>query len=133
MPKTVVVIDDDQDDLEVMREALHHIDPTLLCISFIYPEEAIRLLSKELILLPDYIFIDINMPRITGDECLRQLRDIQELKQTPIIMFSTSMPDEIGSSLLKKGANSAFQKPYKVSEYHTILRSIIYQSPSAVA
>ena len=56
MPKTVVIIDDDSDDLEIMKEALSHVDSSLLCISFVYPDEAIRLLARELILLPDYIF-----------------------------------------------------------------------------
>lgn len=66
MRKTIVIIDDDSDDLDTMKEALRQIDPLILCISFLYPEEALRLLSKELILLPDYIFVDINMPKISG-------------------------------------------------------------------
>ena len=101
MPKTVVIIDDDSDDLEIMKEALSHVDSSLLCISFVYPDEAIRLLARELILLPDYIFIDINIPRISGQECLATLRKIKEFDDVPIIMYSTSMPSAV-SELLKK-------------------------------
>jgi CheY-like chemotaxis protein len=126
MPKTVVIIDDDSDDLEIMKEALTQVDSSLLCISFVYPDEAIRLLSKELILLPDFIFIDINIPRISGHECLRQLRSIREFDSIPIIMYSTSMPTVVAQSLRLKGANFTFQKPFEFADYVTVLERIIY-------
>lgn len=131
MPKTVVIIDDDSDDLEIMKEALSHVDSSLLCISFVYPDEAIRLLGKELILLPDYIFIDINIPRISGQECLSTLRRIKEFDEVPIIMYSTSMPSTVADLLKKKGANFAFQKPFEFNGYITILERIIYGNNAA--
>jgi CheY-like chemotaxis protein len=126
MPKTVVLIDDDSDDLEIMKDALTQVDASLLCISFVYPDEAIRLLSKELILLPDFIFIDINIPRISGPECLSRLREIHEFKEVPIIMYSTSMPERVAQSLRKNGANFTFQKPFEFNDYVRILERIIY-------
>ena len=128
MPKTVVLIDDDSDDLEIMKDALTQVDASLLCISFVYPDEAIRLLSRELILLPDFIFIDINIPRISGPECLSRLREIHEFKEVPIIMYSTSMPDGVAQRLRKNGANFTFQKPYEFNDYVRILERIIYGS-----
>jgi CheY-like chemotaxis protein len=128
MPKTIVIIDDDSDDLDIMKEALGQVDPSLLCISFVYPDEAIRLLGKELILLPDYIFIDINIPRISGQECLSYLREIKEFDNIPIIMYSTSMPSQVSQVLMKKGANFTFQKPFEFKDYITILERIIYGS-----
>lgn len=85
MARTVVIIDDDSDDLDIMRETLNQIDPTFVCISFIFPDEAIRVLKNNLIFKPDYIFVDINMPKITGIECLTELRAIDDLLETPII------------------------------------------------
>jgi len=131
MPKTVVIIDDDSDDLEIMKEALTHVDSSLLCISFVYPDEAIRLLAKELILLPDYIFIDINIPRISGHECLTTLRKIKEFDDVPIIMYSTSMPANVSDSLKKSGANFTFQKPFEFNDYVNILERIIYGTHAA--
>jgi CheY-like chemotaxis protein len=72
--KTVFLIDDDPEDLQFMRDALNRVDSSILCVSFVYPDEAIKLLTKELIVLPDYIFLDMNMPKITGEDCLRHLR-----------------------------------------------------------
>ncbi len=125
MPKTVVIIDDDADDLEIMRDALAHIDPTFLCMGFGYPDEAIHLLSTELILLPDFIFIDINIPRISGRECLLQLRSMTEFDKVPIIMYSTSMPPSVAETLTRDGASFAFQKPFGFHDYIEILQRIV--------
>lgn len=125
MPKTVIIIDDDSDDLDIMKEALMQVDPSLLCICFVYPDEAIRLLSNELILLPDFIFIDINIPRLPGPECLSLLREIRDFDQVPIIMYSTSMPDPVAETLKKSGATFTFQKPFEFNGYINILDRII--------
>lgn len=129
MPKTVVIIDDDSDDLDVMQEVLSQIDPTLRCISFLYPDEALRFLGNELIPVPDYIFIDINMPRITGEECLSELRKIDVFKPIPIIMHSTSIFESRSQWLLENGATYTFQKPFKMNDLKVVLESIIYGTP----
>ena len=125
MAKTIILIDDDPDDLFLLKESIGKIDPTLLCISFIYAEEAVELLSRELLVLPEYIFIDINMPKKTGTECLVDLRKNGELKNVPIIMCSTSMPETVSRNLLSLGANFTFQKPFTVNEYLITLRKIL--------
>jgi CheY-like chemotaxis protein len=125
MSKTIVIIDDDSDDLDIMKEALNQIDPSILCICFVYPEEAVRLLGKELVLLPDYIFVDVNMPKITGVECLYELRKIPEFMATPIIVYSTSMSEKVSDDILDMGATYTLQKPYSINDYVTALECII--------
>jgi CheY-like chemotaxis protein len=123
--KTVFLIDDDPDDLQFMKDALNRVDSTILHVSFLYPEEAIKLLTKELIVLPDHIFIDMNMPKLTGEDCLRQLRTNNRFLAVPIIVYSTSMPKEVSDRLLKAGANYTFAKPNTEKEYTVMLGSII--------
>lgn len=126
MAKTIIIIDDDPDDLDIMKHAINSIDTSLLCISFIYPEEALRvLLSKELVVQPDYIFIDINMPRLTGDKCLKTLRDHIEFNHIKIILYSTSMPETVAEALKLAGANFVFEKPVRIKTYTDILKNII--------
>jgi CheY-like chemotaxis protein len=122
--RTAFLIDDDSDDLEFMRDALRRLDPSIQYMSFVYPEEAINLL-KELIVLPDYIFIDINMPKINGEDCLRLLRADQKFKTTPIILCSTSMPDDVSQKLLRAGANFTFAKPNTESGYNSLLEGVL--------
>jgi CheY-like chemotaxis protein len=124
--KTVFLIDDDPEDLQFMRDALNNVDSSILCVSFVYPEEAIKLLTRELIALPDYLFIDINMPKINGEDCLRRLRTNEKFLTIPIILYSTSMPKEVSEKLLKAGANFTFAKPNTQREYRQVLESIIF-------
>ena len=53
MHRTIVLTDDDQDDLDVMKEAIDQVDSTRLSISFLQSEQAFRLLSQELVVLPE--------------------------------------------------------------------------------
>jgi len=126
MSKTVIIIDDDQDDLDIMKEAIHRVDASLLCIDFIYAEEALRvLLSKQLVVRPDFIFIDINMPGMTGDKCLKILRSDIEFDDSEITLYSTSMPDTVAEALKASGANFVFEKPVRLKGYSDILQSIL--------
>lgn len=128
MNKTVVIIDDDADDLDIMKDMLESVDPTVLCVSFRYPDEAIRLLTKDFAILPDYIFIDVNMPRLTGKQCLDELRKARALDESIISMYSTSMPAPVAQALLEKKANYAFQKPNALVALRNVIEAIIFKT-----
>jgi CheY-like chemotaxis protein len=69
----VLLIDDDRDDFEIFSEALRKFDPEVKCEHSIDGEAAIGLLNS-MTYLPDYIFLDINMPRMDGKECLSKIK-----------------------------------------------------------
>ena len=123
MQKTVVLIDDDPDDLYMMREAINNIESTVNCVEFSYPDEAVQSLTEGAV--PNYIFIDINMPRKSGVECLLDLQRIVRLKGVPMIMCSTSMPEKTKAEVLQLGAKFAFQKPVSLNEYLVLLKRIL--------
>lgn len=127
--KTVVLIDDDPDDVDIMQEALLRLDNSVVYIPFMDPCEALQAVTHELVLLPNYIFIDINMPGLTGDKCLTEFRKHAHLNDVVITMFSTSMPHQVAESLKKDGANFAFQKPSRFEEYEAILTEIFQAQP----
>ena len=125
MSKTIVLIDDDPDDLDILRETLRKVEPSTQCISFLYPDEAIRAITDELIVIPDYILIDMNMPRKTGLECLRELRAQREFDETPIIMYSTTISQTVREALMKAGATHVFQKPSKYEAWASVLEKVL--------
>lgn len=128
MARTIILIDDDPDDLDIIKQAIASVDQNLLCISFIYSHEALRvLLGKELVVMPDLILIDINMPGITGDKCLKSLRDDQFFDDVFIAMYSTSMPDTVSEALKQLGADYTFEKPVRISAYAKIIAHIVEQ------
>ena len=125
MYKTLVVIDDDVDDLNIMKDIIKDVDPTIRCTSFLYSEEAIRLIIKEWMVVPDYIIIDMNMPLKNGQECLIDLRKHELLDNTAIIIYSTTVVPALRSELLANGATHVFQKPVTINDWHTIVRKLI--------
>ena len=125
MKNIAVLIEDDLEDLESLESALKTVDPTIFCICCIHSDEAVRVISEELKTLPQYIFIDVNMSRKTGAECLACLRGRNELNACKVIMFSVVMPQTVGDSFMSLGADFAFQKPSSAFGYNDIVRDIM--------
>jgi CheY-like chemotaxis protein len=125
MSKTAILIDDDHDDLEFLQEAICKIDNSVKCIPYLFCDEALDELSTNPPFLPHYIFIDVNMPRLDGQQCLIALRKNSMFDHSIITVLSTSMPPSVAKHLKENGANFTFQKPNKFDEYHHILTHIL--------
>jgi len=82
-------VDDDSDDRNMFCWAIRKIDPGIQCIEIENAEKAIEFLRLSDI-FPDFIFMDINMPRINGYECVQEIHGFPNLKNTQIIMYSSS-------------------------------------------
>jgi CheY-like chemotaxis protein len=123
--RTAILIDDDQDDLDLLKEAIYARDPSMKCICFVYPNEAIRVISEELIVVPHFVFLDINMPRMRADECIKILRNLREFDDTIITVLSTSVPPDAQKVMKELGANHVFQKPNKFDGYDKILSTVV--------
>ena len=87
--KTILLVEDDKDDQEFFVEALSQISNTSLFGIANDGVEALQQLN-ELKSLPDMIFMDINMPRMNGIECLKEIAKSSRAKNIPVIMLSTS-------------------------------------------
>lgn len=85
---TILNVDDDPEDIEIFCDAVRDIDPTIICLVANTAEEALQILGSD-IELPEYIFLDINMPKIDGNACLREIKKDKRLAQIPVIMYST--------------------------------------------
>jgi CheY-like chemotaxis protein len=122
--KTAVLIDDDRDDLEFLEEAIKQVDNSVRCISYLFCDDALNKILTNSSGVPNYIFIDMNMPRLDGTECLRELRREPKLKNVPIAILSTSMPSPVARTLRENGATFTFQKPIRFEDYQEILKPI---------
>ena len=85
---TILNVDDDIEDIEIFCDAVSEIDPSIICLVAKSAEEALKILNSELE-LPAYIFLDINMPKVDGNACLREIRKDKRLSTIPVIMYST--------------------------------------------
>lgn len=106
MSKLLLCIDDDEEDLDILDEALHEISDSFTCVRAFSGREALILLQST---IPDYIFLDINMPKMNGFEVLRLIRRQPKLDKVPVIILSTAIANE--NELKKEGANQCMIKP----------------------
>ncbi|HEX2608236.1 MAG TPA: response regulator [Flavisolibacter sp.] len=91
-PTIILHIDDDTDDLELVKEAFTEIDPSLVLWQSNKGEDALVLLqqSKESGNLPAMIILDMNMPPLNGKDILLEIRNIPEFAAIPVTLFTTS-------------------------------------------
>lgn len=131
--RRIVIIDNDTEDLETLEGNIKQIDPSAVCLSFVFSDEALRALSEEFIHVPDYIFIDVNMSRISGPDCLAYLTQVPRLSAVKIVMFSGVMPPAVGEAFVKLGAAAYFQKPLLDADYRRRLQNIFKLDEVAVS
>ena len=85
----VLYAEDDIEDLDDFGEMMHSIDPLVECINTRNGLETIEFLENANI-LPDFIFLDINMPSMDGKSCLRNIRKDERFNSIPVIIYTTS-------------------------------------------
>jgi CheY-like chemotaxis protein len=119
----VLNVDDDQEDREFFCDALREIDPSITCLIAGSGMEALSLLQK-VKPLPDYIFLDINMPMMDGKQCLKALKSLAELESIPVIMYSTSTDTREIQECYKLGAEDFLIKPHSFEKLVNDLNSI---------
>jgi CheY-like chemotaxis protein len=96
-------VDDDVEDIEIFCEAIKALDSSIKCLIAQNGKKAMDILHAEL--LPDFIFLDINMPVINGKSILTEIRKNKKFENTPVVMYSTTVnPAEI-EEYKKLGAN----------------------------
>jgi iron complex outermembrane receptor protein len=122
---TAFLIDDDMDDHEIFSYAMEKADENVQCVFANDGIHALEKINSEEAFVPDFIFIDVNMPRMNGRQCLLELKKIDRLKNTPVFMYSTSAdPNEIEENI-KLGATDFIIKPSDVNDLSGILRRIV--------
>lgn len=112
--KTCLLVDDDEDDKEIFCMALSETDPSIRCLVASDAVEALKML-RDPAFVPDYIFLDLNMPLMSGKECLQEIRKLPHLKKTPVIIYSTSASHRDIQETRDLGASSFITKPPQIS------------------
>ena len=110
-----MIIDDDADDRFFFKDAVTKMSSSIHFVEANGCEDAIGLL-RTTEQLPHYIFLDINMPRLDGRECLRQLKIDAKLKHIPVVMYSTSFSEETIREFQQLGASNYLIKPTDINK-----------------
>ena|SRR5688572_13583936 len=130
----IFLAEDDADDRVFFEEALKEVTiPTQLTLA----RDGLELMSNLETLTehppPQVIFLDLNMPRKNGFDCLKEIRETPKLKNIPIVIFSTSANSNAIESTYSLGANYYICKPRSfpllVKAIETVLTLDMWQIP----
>lgn len=123
----ILLADDDTDDCLFFKQALEKL-PLYTHLNTVHDgEQLMKLLVFETNTLPDVLFLDLNMPRKSGFECLAEIKHNEKLKLLPVIVFSTSYDHDRVTSLYQNGAQYFMRKPAAFSQLKNIIHLALTQ------
>lgn len=124
-PYHVFLIDDDEDDRDLFEDALMEISTKTRVVTFGNGIELFNFIKNENNQPPQIIFLDLNMPMMSGEECLQKIRENPRFRNLPVVIFSTSIVDPLVNRVKSLGASLYVKKPSSFSSLKSILESCI--------
>jgi CheY-like chemotaxis protein len=127
--KLILLVDDNPDDIDLTLRAFRKTD---LPCEFVVARDGVEALaylqgSHSSMDLPQFVLLDLKLPRMDGLEVLRQVREDPRTRLVPVVMLTSSTePDDITRCYVG-GANSYIKKPVDFNEFiETIQRLGVY-------
>lgn len=127
--RRLLVVEDSEADVELFREALGDVEPTVALEVVRDGEDALDLLHRRGrhhdAIRPDLVVLDLNLPRTSGLEVLQALREDEdpELRRLPIVVFTTSRSPSDVSTAYDLQASSFVTKPTAFEQYLAVVGS----------
>ncbi|HYV93284.1 MAG TPA: response regulator [Chitinophagales bacterium] len=128
-PFRILIADDDHDDIVIVREVLSALGDLIQLDHVVDGQSLIDLLlmrkNQREIPIPDLIFLDLNMPRKSGLETLRELKGDKELCEIPVTVLSTASDRRQIGEVYALGANCYITKPAHYNDWLIIMRGLL--------
>lgn len=109
-PIHIFLVEDDAEDQQLFADALMEISENIRLSILNNGEELLTKLRKATH-LPDMIFLDLYMPVMNGETCLKKIREEKQWDSLPVLLFSTTFDLGLIERLFDLGANRYLQKP----------------------
>jgi CheY-like chemotaxis protein len=122
---SILLADDDEDDRFFFKDAFEEIK---IQTNLEFVHDGMQLMdylmnpNNE---LPDILFLDLNMPKKTGKECLIEIKKTEHLKNIIIAIYSTSSSEEDIEDTFVQGANIYIKKPSDFNALKKIVNEVI--------
>jgi DNA-binding response OmpR family regulator len=117
----ILLIDDDNEDCYIFKLVVNGINPA---ITVACNHECEGILDTIESFQPQLIFLDINLPRINGHNCLKLIKDSRH-RNTPVVMYSSSFYEKDINVAYGLGASLYFGKTGKLDELKASMNSIL--------
>lgn len=121
----ILIADDDEDDRTFFSEALMEQKMNNKLTMFKDGKELIDYLSNPDITMPHILFLDLNMPYMTGFECLKTIRANVRFKDVSIAIYSTSSSEKDIEETFVEGANIYIKKPNDFTKLKKVIREVL--------
>lgn len=125
-PIHIMLADDDEDDRLFFKEAFEEVKIKYKISTFNDGEQLMDYLYEANNPLPDIIFLDLNMPRKSGIECLKEIRNNDRLKKISVAIYSTSSSEQDIEDTFVSGANVYIKKPNDFNMLKKILSDVVH-------
>lgn len=106
----ILLADDDEGDRLIFEEAMGELELNLKVQTVNNGMQLMEYLTKSTI-LPHLVFLDLNMPRKNGLECLKEIRSNEKFAAISIAIYSTSALEKDIEETFRNGANVYIKKP----------------------
>lgn len=124
-PLTVFLAEDDPVERALFVEAVREIDTAIECRTVNDGEAAMDFLTNPENEVPDFIFLDLRMPKIGGEKCLELIRQDLRLKDVPVIIFTTTQEVAISKNLMTLGASHFMSKPTDIDDIYFLISQVL--------
>lgn len=120
----IFLAEDDDDDRDFFNAALESIESDVELITANNGEQVMNFFKMKKP-LPDFVFLDINMPKADGIECLRYIKKLYPSSELPVIMLSTASSEKVISLSHQNGASIYIEKPSQFKHLITFINYCI--------
>lgn len=121
----ITLADDDEDDRLFFIDAFEELKINTIVNTFNNGKELLNYLNHSDTILPNIIFLDLNMPILNGIECLKEIKLNDKFKDIVIAIYSTSASDQDVEDTFVLGANIYIKKPSNFDNLKKILANIV--------
>lgn len=126
----IFLADDDDDDRDFFNIALESLNYNYELTTANNGEQVIDYFKKGEN-IPDLVFLDINMPKADGIECLVKIKELYPAKGPTVIMLSTSSSEKTIAMSRQYGASVYIEKPNQFSQLSQFLNYCLHDLKNA--
>jgi CheY-like chemotaxis protein len=127
-PIHILLVEDNPGDADLTMETLEsgklHVDITVVMDGEAAISYMLRTPPFENAGIPDLILLDLNLPKMSGQEVLAQLKRHDALRSIPIVILTSSDAERDIVKSYQLGANCYVTKPVGLDAFQTIVRSV---------
>lgn len=121
----IILADDDEDDRLFFTDAFEELKINTKVNTFNDGVELMNYLNQADAILPNVLFLDLNMPRKNGIECLDEIKMDEKFNDIAIAIFSTSSSEEHIEETFVRGANIYIKKPSDFTLLKKVLSDVV--------